>query len=178
MAISNDDLNVQLQQTSALIADFGLKFAAYTNGVVGGGPNNDGNYPLPTSLGAYVMAKCPAQLAADALQPKFRNVKMTSGSAFTLDPTTDKSAIIALEAPNPATGVGVNLPPKVPAGWTATIIQNSTGRHFFNLNGGSSMYNRQNFTKTAGQGSPMTALCTGQKSDGSSVWFLFGDMGA
>jgi hypothetical protein len=174
--VSNDELAALIIQFKPLIQGFGASIKAWAEGVAGGGPNNDGRYPLQTDFGVTVLSKCPAQMAADALQTRTLNVKMTTGSSFALDLAAHASAFITLEGPAPSSAITVNLPPKAPQGWTTTIMQNGTGKMTFGLNGGNGFYNRQGYTRTAGQGAPMTALCKSVTSQGLSNWWYFGDM--
>jgi len=65
MSITNGTLANKINALVQQWEDFQVEQQAWMNGVVGGGPNNDGQYPLTDYQGNIVLATCPAQLEED-----------------------------------------------------------------------------------------------------------------
>jgi hypothetical protein len=191
MTISNDDLNTQLMNVSKLIADFSTKLAAYASGVVGGGVNSDGKYPLPTGLGSYVSVPCPAQQAADAQALVVQTGKVISlgfSSGYTAEGNnqytfkeSDKGKLFILVSNNPAASnlIKLLLPSNLSVGWNVAVIQYGDNRLSFrrsddpNGQSNANLRNRQNFFTTAGKGSLAVAVC-----DSNGFFTIGGDVAA
>ena len=63
--ITNATLAQQISDLVNLWRNRELEFKAWLSGVVGGGPNSDGDYPLTDYLGNQYLVESPAQSAAD-----------------------------------------------------------------------------------------------------------------
>lgn len=194
MPISNDDLNVVLQNVSALISDFTTKLNAWASGVAGGGPNSDGKYPLPTSLGSYILTPCPAQTASDAqklvLAGPGTGIQMGVTAGFTGTGNTytfklsDNGKIFNIGGSTSTSTVTMLLPDNAPAGWAVAIIQLSDGKITVRkandpTGTNSNLRNRQNFFSTAGKGSMMTVVCDQTNSSTTNSFYtVAGDVQA
>jgi hypothetical protein len=65
MSITNAQLAEALNDLIVYLNDREVMFEQWITGAAGGGPNDDGRYPLKSRLGATWLAKSPLQLQAD-----------------------------------------------------------------------------------------------------------------
>jgi hypothetical protein len=196
MAISNDQLVEQIQKLNDLVATFGDRMGAWANGVAGGGPNGNGTYPLPISLGATIAVKCPAQLAADSQKIVMANnggitLGITPGytaegnSNYTFKASDSGKVFSLLSANNAANNtISLWLPDNLPAGWTVIVIQIGNSPLRFRKVGdttsvSATLRNRQTFFTTAGLGSMGVAFCETVNSQGlNAIFSIAGDLKA
>lgn len=196
MAISNDDLNAELQKVKAIIENFGTKLGAWAGGSVGGGPANDGKYPLPISLGATVLVPCPAQQAADSQKITVANnggITLGITPGFTAEgnsnytfKASDSGKVFAMLSANNATNntISLWLPDNLPSGWNVVVIQIGNSPLRFRKVGDTTsvspnLRNRQSFYTTAGLGSTGVALCETTNSQGANaIYTIAGDLKA
>lgn len=196
MAVTQDDLNAAIQKLNQLIADFGTKLGAWAAGVAGGGPNSDGKYPLPTSLGTYTLVACPAQQAVDSQKMTVANggtiqVGQTAGYntegnyQYTFKASDTGKVFIMLSNAGGSNDILLLLPDNLPAGWNVAVIQYSDNRlRFRKANDltnttNSNLRNRQNFYATAGKGSLAVAVCESINSAKANNFFtIAGDVAA
>lgn len=196
MSVTEDQLAAELQKVTKLIADFGSKLGAWVTGVAGGGPANDGSYPLPTGLGTTIPVPCPAQIAVNAnklvlagpstgaiqlgLTPGFTG----SSNSYTFKEADNGKIFIILGGTN-TTAVTMFLPDNLSPGWAVIVIQYGDGRITARKVGdtnpttNSNLRNRQGFYTTAGKGSAMTIICESRNSANANTFFtIAGDVAA
>jgi hypothetical protein len=196
MAVTNDQLNQAIQDLNAQVANFSNKMATWATGVAGGGPNNDGTYPLPTGLLTSVQVKCPAQLAADSQKIVTANnggitLGITPGytaegnSNYTFKASDSGKVFAMLSANNAANNtISLWLADNLPAGWNVIVIQIGNSPLRFRKVGdttavSSTLRNRQTFFTTAGLGSMGVAFCETTNSQGVNATFtIAGDLKA
>lgn len=194
MSVTQDELNVVLQDVKTRMDDFGAKLAAWTVGVVGGGPNNDGMYPLPTGLLTYSMAKCPAQIAADAnklqiagpgggIQLGVTPGYTSSGNSYTFKEADNGKVFFMLGNTN-TTAVTVLLPDNLTPGWSVMVVQIGDGRitvrkaNDVNPTTNSNLRTRSaNAYTTVAKGSPMVIICeTRNSANANNFYTITGDV--
>ncbi|WP_242148940.1 hypothetical protein [Sphingomonas sp. BAUL-RG-20F-R05-02] len=186
--ITMDDLAVAIQNLQKLIDNFGDMITDWCNGVAGGGPNGDGTYPLPTSLGSCRLAKCVDQLAADSQKMIVANggtiqVGQTPGYntegnfQYTFKPSDSGKLFIMLSNAGGSNDILLLLPDNLPAGWNVAVIQYADNRlRFRKANDltnttNSNLRNGQNAFATANKGALAVAVCESINSAKANNFF-------
>lgn len=195
MAITDDQLNEQIQKMNTLMVDFGAKIGAWTEGVAGGGPNSDGKYPLPNGFGTYKLVSCPAQIAADAnklqiagpgggIQLGVTAGYTSSGNSYTFKESDNGKVFFMLGNTN-TTAVTVLLPDNLTPGWSVMVVQIGDGRitakkanDTSNTNSNLRSRSANAFT-TVAKGSPMVIICeTRNSANANNFYTITGDVAA
>jgi len=133
-------------------------------GVAGGGPNNDGKYPV-TDVGGYTrLVSCPDQMQLDASMLKV--VELTGNGPFAMT-VAQANRVVVITSPG---NVSVVLP-SLPIGTQFLFIQGGAGKLVFSADAGSQILHRQSFDRTAGKDGMTTAIRRSK-----TVWAIGGDM--
>lgn len=195
MAVTQDQLNEQIQKMNNLMVDFGAKIGAWTEGVAGGGPNSDGKYPLPNGFGTYKLVDCPAQVAANANKLQIAGPNggiqlgvtagyTSSGNSYTFKESDNGKVFFMLGSTN-TTAVNVLLPDNLSPGWSVMVVQIGDGRitarkvNDVNPTTNSNLRNRQGFYTTAAKGSAMVIICETRNSANANTFYtIAGDVAA
>jgi hypothetical protein len=195
MAITDDQLNEQIQKMNTLMLDFGAKIGAWTEGVAGGGPNSDGKYPLPNGFGTYRLVACPAQVAADAnklqlagpnggIQLGFTAGFTSSGNSYAFK-ESDNGKVFFMTGNTNTTAITVLLPDNLPAGWSVMVVQIGDGRITARKANDSTNSNTNLRSRTANgfttvnKGSVMVIICESRNSaNANNFYTITGDVAA
>jgi hypothetical protein len=192
---TQDELNAALQKVTTLIDDFGKKLGAWAAGVAGGGPANDGKYPLPNSLGATVAVACPAQMAADSQKILMAGagtiiIGQTAGytgegnNQYTLKAADAGKVFVLISNAGGSGDIRLLLPDNLPRGWSVVVVQAGNNRlRFRKVNDpdstNSQLRNRQGFYATAANGSLAVAFVDSITSgNNNNVITIAGDVAA
>lgn len=195
MAVTQDQLNEQIQKMNNLMVDFGAKIGAWTEGVAGGGPNSDGKYPLPNGFGTYKLVDCPAQVAADANKLQIAGPNggiqlgvtagyTSSGNSYTFK-ESDNGKVFFMTGNTNTTAITVLLPDNLSPGWSVMVVQIGDGRITARksndtTNTNSNLRNRvANAYTTVAKGSAMVIICESRNSANANTFYtIAGDVAA
>lgn len=176
--MTNDEVTEQLLAFLDQQRIFTSLMANWTNGVVGGGPKEDGKYPLPTGPGITALVSCPAQIAYDASISRVERIALASGQGNTiiLGPQHN-GKILSVLGVTFTTNITVQIPGGEPAGWACTIVQEGTGGPRVTLTIGNNAAGEPGFLKSRGsvfrladEGAVVSVLCTRRASNRSYMW--------
>ncbi|WP_267388664.1 hypothetical protein [Sphingomonas sp. GC_Shp_3] len=174
--VTNDQLSASIAALKATLDTFTSLVPAWCDGVAGGGPNSDGRYPFPNSLGGTSLVKCVAQLAADSQKVTIATGKIISigfspgfnsegNSQYTFK-ASDNGGVFYLLSNNNAANNTIKLivPTSLPVGWAVLIVQAGLSPLRVYRSDDTSpstnagVDNRQGFYTTAGKGSMMPIM--------------------
>ena len=173
MAMSNDDVAAQLLEYMQRQDAFTLMVANWSTGTALGGPNGDGQYPLPVGPASTRLVPSPERMRLDAARFGLRF--FGGAGPFTME-AADVGKLIRIGNGANTPNINVRLP-NLPAGSQFMFFQEGSARlSFAAINGGSTIH-RQNYSRTAGLYAMATAVCDAAPG-GLSRWVLGGDMSA
>lgn len=182
MPLENDDVAAQLLAYMQRQDEFTAMLAGWSNGAIGGGPNGDGRYPLPTGLGTTTLVPCPAQSAYDASLLRFERIALTSGNTIVLGPEHNGKALL-LAGVNGTSNISVQLPGNVAPGWACTLIQQGSGGPRVTVTIGTNSAGESGFLRSRGsvfrladQYAVASAMCVERTSSFRSTMVLAGDI--
>lgn len=162
---------------------FTAMMAEYTGGVVGGGPNGDGKYPLPNGKTGTKLVSCPAQNEYNSSLSRVERIALVTGQSTTivLGPQHN-GKILSILGVTSTQSVTVQLPGGEPAGWACTLIQEGTGGPRITVTMGTNAAGESGFLKSRGnifrladEGAVASVICTRRASNRSYMW-LTGDI--
>lgn len=180
--MENDDVAARLLAFLERQDTFTAMLAAWSSGVVGGGPNGDGRYPLPTGSGTTTLVPCPAQSAFDATLLRFERIALTSGNTIVLGPEHNGKTLMVAGVSG-TSNISVQVPGNVAPGWSCLLIQQGSGGPRVTVTIGANgsgesgfLRSRGNVFRLADQYAVASVICTERTSSFRSTMVLAGDI--
>jgi hypothetical protein len=180
--VTFDEVAAALSACLARIESFVAMLAAWVGGAADGGPNGDGQYPLPTGAGTTTLVASPARTRLDMASIDVIRLVPASGSTIVL--TLEHGGKTIVCAGSSATqSITVQVPGNAPKNWCVLLIQEGTGGPRLTVTIGTNGSGQAGFLKSfgsvfrlAGENAEACVKCINRDSAFRSTMLLTGNI--